>query len=214
MQPESPTEDKKVVQDQVIHDPVSSPPSVSVQPPLAQPLSKHPSTILDSFGFVFMFITLYFTSASIGMILHTHAEKLFPLIGNEGSESRGLPDVFSWLILDGIGSSYGVISPIIPYLATLIVVYPIFAVLFLLVNKRTLNDPTLRHLKARRYFMYFTLVVTFIFMLYKTIALVMNLLTGNGTMNFISHFLITVFINASIFAYCLYELREDRKINA
>lgn len=169
---------------------------------------------LESFGYFFMFITLYFVAAAIGMLLHFHADNFFPPLGIVGSESGGFPDIFSYIILEIIGSGYGLISPIIPHIATLIVVYPFFVGLFLWVNNRKYKDPRVRNLKSRKYFLYVTLVFTFLFMLFKTITLVMNLLTGNGTLNFLSHFLITVGINASIFAYCFYELWEDKKYDA
>jgi hypothetical protein len=174
----------------------------------------HSHLSLESFGYFFMFITLYLVAAAIGMILHYHAENFFPAIGTISRESSGFPDVFSYLILEMVGSGYGVISPIIPHIATLIVVYPFFAFLFLWVTNRKYKDSSVRNLKSRKYFLYVTLVLTFLFMLFKIITLVMNLLTGNGTMNFISHFLITVGINATIFAYCVYELWEDKKYDA
>jgi hypothetical protein len=167
---------------------------------------------LEAFGYLFMFITLYFVFTAVGMILHYNAEQLFPIIGDPGSASEGLPDIFSIFIVEIIGSGYGLISPLVPYLATLIVIYPFFVALFLWVNKRTLDEPEIRKLDMRRMLFYITLIVTFIFMMYKFIHLVMNLLTGNGSLNFLSHFLITVSINLTIFLYCFYELREDRRI--
>lgn len=169
---------------------------------------------LEAFGYLFMFISLYFVSAAVGMILHYSAEKSFPIIGNPGSNSGGLPDIFSWFVLELIGPGYGVISPLVPYLATLIVIYPFFAGLFLWVNKKTLEDPSIRKLDIRRILLAGTMVATFAFMLYKFIYLVMNLLTGNGSLNFLSHFFITISINLTVFLYCFYELREDKKINA
>lgn len=169
---------------------------------------------LEAFGYLFMFINLYIIATAVGMILHFSAEKLFPIIGNPGSGAGELPDIFSVLVVELIGPSYGVISPLVPYLATLIVIYPFFAILFLWVNKRTLLEPEIRKLDMRKLLLYLTLAATFIFMIYKFIYLVMNLLTGNGSLNFLSHFFITVSINLTIFLYCFYELREDRKLNA
>jgi len=192
-------------------------PSENLSPQQGIQSSNHSSGnthTLEAFAYLFMFITLYFVSAAIGMILHYSAEKFFPPLGNPGGDAGGLPDIFSWFVLDVIGSGYGLISPMIPYLATLIVVYPFFAVLFLWVNKRKLEDPAIRKLDIRKLFLYLTLAATFIFMLYKIIYLVMNLLTGNGSLNFLSHFSITASINLSIFLYCFFELREDKKFNA
>lgn len=222
-QKQSQTENSQVKQVDVKNQPppnqqiADQTPQSEQQPP--QPLEKKHSLSthsksLDAFGFISMFISLYFVSAAIGMMLHFYAEKYFPIIGNEASDGSSIGDVFSYFLIDEFSSSYGTISPLVPYIATLIVVYPMFAILFLVMNKRTLDDSSIRELKSRKFFLYFTLVVTFIFMLYKVISLVINLLTGNGNLNFMSHFLITIGINSSIFAYCLNQLWEDKKINA
>lgn len=187
---------------QAANEPVKKPDHLS---------NLHSHISLESFGYFFLFLTLYMVASAIGMILHYHAENLFPAIGTLGGEYSGFPDIFSYLFLESISAGYGVISPIIPNIATLIVVYPFFVGLFLWVNNRKYKDPRVRQLKTRKYFLYITLVFTFLFMLFKTITLVMNLLTGNGTLNFLSHFLITIGINATIFAYCFYELWEDKK---
>jgi hypothetical protein len=192
-------------------DPYSKVMSKKIENPHEKKENPH---TLEAFGYLFMFITLYFVSAAAGMILHYSAERIFPIIGDPGSTSGGLPDIFSWFVLELIGPGFGVISPLVPYLATLIVIYPLFVFLFLWVNNRTLKDPSIRKLDIRRILLIVTVVATFAFMLYKFIYLVMNLLTGNGNMNFLSHFFITVSINLTIFLYCFYELREDKKINA
>lgn len=184
-------------------------PAVQAPPAPVVQTSKNPH-ILDSIGFIFMFISMYFVASAIGMTLHYYANKMFESSGIlEDGESIWY--LVGYFIGAGDGSSY--ISPVIYYSAALIVAFPIFAALFLIMTKRTFENPDLRSLKSRKYLIYFTLVVTFIFMLYKVISLVFSLLTGNIDMDFFSHFLITMGINAVIFSYCIAQARGDHKQN-
>lgn len=166
------------------------------------------SHVLDSVGFIFMFISMYFTASAIGMILHYYATRFFRPSGSDGDS------FWEYAALLVGSSSVDYVSPVVYYSAVLIVAFPIFATLFLIMTKRTIENPEVRSLKSRRYLLYFTLVVTFLFMLYKVISLVFSLLTGSVNMNSFSHFIITVGICGIIFAYCITQTIGDHKQNA
>lgn len=180
------------------------------QPVVAAPLPVNKkSHVLDSIGFIFMFISMYFTASAIGMILHYYATRFFKPSGSDVGDSI-------WSIFGYLMGSSGVdyVSPVVYYSAALIVAFPVFATLFLIMTKRTMENPEIRELKARKYLIYFTLIITFILILYKVISLVFSLLTGNINMDFFSHFLITVGVSGVIFAYCITQAIGDHKQNA
>jgi predicted neutral ceramidase superfamily lipid hydrolase len=94
-------------------------------------------------------------------------------------------------------------------MASLIVSFPLFAFFFLRITKRTIEDVSIRMLKSRKFLIYLTLVVTFIILIINVITLVYTFIGGNITVNFFLKFLITLIVSGMIFAYYLYEVRED-----
>lgn len=153
----------------------------------------------DSFEHALLFISLYVMSTSIGLLLNYFIDKWFPGISSTGYNYNQ-------------NSPY---NPLITgYLSALIVSAPIFSLLFLRITKRTSEKPEIRNLGSRKKLIYLTLVVTFLIMMFHVIATVYNLLNGNVSVNFFLHLLANVGISGTIFAYYLYQVKEDSRINA
>lgn len=169
--------------------PVSSVPSV---PPA--PLTQG-QTMWDTFLHVLMFISLYVTASSFALILHQFVDRWFPGVSASGYRPA---DAFQSYVLNGA-------------LAGLIVSFPMYAILFLLVTRRTIAMPHIRHLSSRKTLTYMTLVGTFIIMMANVITTVFNLLSGNITLNFVLHFCVTVGISLIVFIYYLFQVNEDRR---
>lgn len=152
----------------------------------------------DAFEHILMFVSLYLLSTSIGLTLHFYVDKWFPGISNKSYSS----DLNSWdlKLLRG-------------YLASLIVSFPLFAYFFLKVSQRTQKYPLIRQLRARKFLIYLTLIITFLIVIGNVISIVYEFINGNVTLNFILHFIITVGISSIIFSYYIAQVKEDEKIN-
>nr|MBI5455475.1 hypothetical protein [Candidatus Levybacteria bacterium] len=169
-----------------------------------QPLPKHmansdsDTSMWDSFEHILLFISLYVMATSIGLLLNYFVDRWFSPLGSTGSYSS-YANSFSSVLVNG-------------YLAALIVSMPLFSVLFILIQKRTISNPAIKNLKARKQLIYFTLIITFIIMLFNVVTTVYSLLNGNLSLNFIMHFLVNVGISGFIFIYYLLQVIGDKKI--
>ena len=165
----------------------------------ASPLPPPPAPQIGmwiSFQYILLFISLYVAASSLAGILNVAVDK-------------NLPDA-----LDNVLYSYsGVINSYLlrGYIAALIVSYPIFVFLFLRLTKNLLAKPFLRGLRARKFLIYLTLVITFIIMLIHVIVIIYNLINGSVTGRSFAHLVVTLLIAGSIFFYLLQDVREDRK---
>lgn len=145
-----------------------------------------------TFQYIILFICLYASATSLGGILHFAVDKLLPDKAAPTEIGRNA------LLLQG-------------YLASIIVTYPIFAVLFVMLKKQTLEKPAVRNLKARKVLIYMTLVGTFLIMIIHLISTVYGFLSGRATFNSLAHLGVTFLVAGSIFAYLLSEVAIDRK---
>lgn len=170
-------------------------------PPSSLPVTKNTSTstysMWDAFEHVLLFISLYTLATSIAIILHNLVDRWFPSVTTSISnyQSSFSAEVLRWS------------------LASVIVAYPLFSFLFLHVTKKTKEDPAIRNLRARKIWIYITLVGTFLIMLFNIISTIYNFLNGNISPNFITHLIVTLSITGIIFGYYVYQVREDRKIH-
>jgi hypothetical protein len=150
-------------------------------------------TMWDAFEHILMFISMYVLAITIGLTLSLFVEKWFP----------GAPELYE------SGNNSWKLSMLRGYIASLIVSYPLFAFFFLRITKRTMDNPFVRTLKARKFLIYLTLVVAFIIVISNIISIIFNFLNGNVTLNFFLNFLIIVSISSLIFFYYLQQVKED-----
>lgn len=178
--------------------------TVPTPPSAPHPQSRGISSIWDAFEHILMFISLYVLYTSLGLTLHYFIDRYLPQTEYSGyggflGEIASGPE--GYFILRG-------------YLSALIVSTPLFSFFFLRVTKRTAQTPEIRRLQARKTLIYFTLVVTFMVLLFNSISTIYTFLSGNVTINFILHLVVNISLSAIIFAYYLNEVKEDRKIYA
>lgn len=146
------------------------------------------------FHYIILFISLGISALALGGVLHFLVNKYVsdPL------------DQISYFDFDDYIIRFS--------LASLLVVFPIFATLFIMAKNQLRKSPTIRNFKTRKVLIYITLVITFLIMVYKLISTVFGFLGGEITIRFILHFLVTFLIAGSIFSYLILEVKEDRNM--
>lgn len=148
-----------------------------------------------AFQYVIFFIALYVSATSLGGLVHHMVDTyIIDAVNTINRYSGGFND----FMLKG-------------YIAALIVSFPIFAYLFLVLKRLTIKNHAVKNLKARKLLIYITMVGTFIIMLIHLISTIFNFLDGRTTMNSLAHLGVTFIIAGSIFGYLLHEIQEDRK---
>lgn len=176
---------------------VPLPPSIAAQENILR--GQQPKgNMWDAFQHILMFISLYLTVVSFALILHYFVDKWFPGVASYGYSSYSYMDDYQRTLVLG-------------YLSAFIVNFPIFSFLFLKITKHTQEHPENRMLNSRKALTYFTLVATFLTLIFNIASLVWQLLNGNISLNFALHFAIWVGLAGLIFSYYLNEVKEDRK---
>lgn len=151
-------------------------------------------TMWDAFEHILLFISLYVLATTFALTLHLFVDHWIP----------GVPDApFRSADSYQLGMLRG-------YMAALIVSYPLFTFFFLRVTRRSITNPLIRAIPARKFLIYATLVVAFIIVTGSIISIIYTFLNGNVTLNFFLHFLITTLIAGCVFAYYLQQVKEDR----
>lgn len=143
-----------------------------------------------TFQYFILFISLYISATALGGLLNYGVDNLFP------DKIYGLSSITK--------------SFINGYLSALIVAFPIFAVLFVILGKQALEKPVIRQYASRKQLIYFTMVVTFLIMIIHLITTVNGFLNGQTTANSLGHFGVTLLIAGAIFLYLLIQVKEDR----
>lgn len=147
------------------------------------------------FLYVILFISLYVSATSLGGILHSWVDEAI----KDNLDAAGAVSQYVGQYL----MQY--------YLASLIVGFPIFAALFLVLKNQTIKNPTVKSLRIRKILIYITLIGTFLIMLGHLILTVYNFLGGSITARASAHFGVTLLVAGSIFVYFLVDVLGDRK---
>lgn len=150
-----------------------------------------------TFQYFILFICLYVSATALGGIMHIAVDQyVADTIKNASNYRLNLENPFLKF-----------------YLAGIIVTFPIFALLFVLLKKEALKNPAIKNIQARKQLFYITLTVTFIIMIGHLIATIYGFLNGSATLNSLAQLAVTFLVAGSIFAYLLHEVKEDRKAN-
>ena len=149
----------------------------------------------DTFEHVLLFISLYIFSTSLVNVLHALVDVWMPPISLTGRILSNDSWTHTRLTIFG---------------ASLLVSFPFFAFFFSHVTKRTLENPHIRQLRARKNLIYITLVIAFLVMMYNIIWLVYNMLSGNITINFLINFSTTIIIFGIMFLYYLLQVKMGK----
>ena len=148
-----------------------------------------------TFQYIILFISLYVSGTALGGILHNAVNRF---ISDPLDQTRYYSSGVDDFMLRG-------------YLAAIIVAFPIFAFLFVILKKQAIEKSGVRSLRARKILIYLTLVGTFVIMIGHLIGTVYGFLGGSVTTRSLAHLGVTFLVAGSIFFYLLNEVREDRK---
>lgn len=144
------------------------------------------------FLYILYFISLYVLATSVGGLLHGWVDKLIPDPANVSGNA-------SWLDF---------MIPV--YVAALIVSYPVFAGLAIMLKKQAVKNLAVKNLRSRKILIYITLVGTFVLMISDIIKTLYFFLTGAFSLNALAHLGVTFLVSGYIFYYFLTEVRTDK----
>lgn len=147
-----------------------------------------------SFQYILLFVTLWIWTVALGGIWNYAIDKHIP----DKLVQSGYYSAFGGTMLQG-------------YLAAIIVAFPFFVILFLSLSKLLIMNPAVRNLKTRKFLMYFTVIINFLYMLGQLIATVFGFLGANISTTAFPHLLVNLLIPGAVCSYLLIEVREDRK---
>lgn len=96
-------------------------------------------------------------------------------------------------------------------LSALIVFYPVFAFIHLLIQQFIIKRAETVNIRARKILIYITLVGTFLISCYQLTKFVYGFLNGTITFKTFVHFAVTLSIAGLIFIYYFFQIRKDKK---
>lgn len=162
-------------------------------PPPPPPPQQHIG-MWTGFLYILFFISLYVLATSIAGLFHDMIDKFIPDVKNAET----------YYMSDNAGMIRGAV-------AAVIVSYPIFTILALVLKKQLKKKPAVSNLRSRKLLIYITLIGTFLIMLGHVIFIIYSFLDGKLTSNAIGHLAVTFLIAGSIFGYFISEVKHDRK---
>jgi hypothetical protein len=163
-------------------------------PPPPPPPQPHIG-MWTGFLYILFFISLYVLATAIAGLFHDMVDKMVPDIKPS---------------YDYYNSSDNA-SLVRSAVAAVIVSYPIFVTLALILKKQLSKQPAVSNLRSRKLLIYITLIGTFLIMLGHIIFIIYSFLDGKLTGNAVGHLAVTFLIAGSIFGYFISEVKHDRK---
>ena len=147
----------------------------------------------EAFFYLLLFSMLYLSAYNVGVLLFERINRSFPdaaVIGYEDYTRQAV----RWA------------------LASLIVSFPVFMYLSVIVERSVQRDPAKRRSNVRRWLMYLTIFLAACVLIGDFITLVYNALGGELTIRFVLKVITIALIAGAVFAYYLSDLRlEDTK---
>jgi hypothetical protein len=157
--------------------------------PIPVPKRRPYTSAREAFLYLLMFLTLYISSWSFGVIV-------FQII------NRWLPDPIEMnYIYESTASALRMGT------SALVVAFPIFLWMSFILDKATKQDPDKRNSKVRKWLTYITLFAAAGVIIGDAISLVYSFLQGELTLRFILKVLTIGGIAGSIFGWYLWDLR-------
>jgi len=155
-------------------------------------------------------------ATSVGGIFHLWVDKIYP--GSTGSPTDYTQEANNMMIsqIDTVGSffngDYDTIALVRGYIAAIVVSYPLFLVLAIILKKQLIKQPMVKNLRSRKILIYITLIGTFVLMLGEIITTGYDFLAGSFTDNALRHLLVTFIIAGAIFIYFFSEVKNDGNV--
>ncbi|MFH0873624.1 MAG: DUF5671 domain-containing protein [Candidatus Komeilibacteria bacterium] len=167
--------------------------------PIAVPKRKPYLSAREAFMYLLTYVTLYVSSFNLGALIYQFINRAFP--------DATIP----------VGQLYdAAVNPsgIRFNLASLIIAFPIYLWLTIILNRSAAKNPEARSSRVRKWLTYLTLFVTVGVMIGDLIALLNRLFNGDITMRFGLKFLTVLVIAGVVFVYYLRDLRKEETTNA
>ena len=131
-------------------------------------------------------IALYISAASFIVLLFNYINYFFPDPLHQFSDFPAI----RWAI------------------ATLIIVFPVYALMTWYLNRAYRRTPELVNLRTRKWLVYLTMFLAAAIMLGDLVTLIFNFLSGELTTRFVLKGLVVLLVMAAIFVYYLWEVRR------
>ena len=149
------------------------------------------------FLYIVYFIALYVWATSFGNILHEVVNRYVPDALEKEESLRyfyyfGRDNIIRWS------------------LASIIIFYPIFVLIHLLIERLKINRSEVINIRARKILIYITLVGTLLIACYQLVKFVYAFLDGSMSTRTVSHFGVTLTIAVLIFVFYVFQVRKDR----
>ncbi len=167
--------------------------------PIAVPKRKPYMSAREAFLYLLTFITLYVSAFNFGALIYQFINKNFhDVVRQVAAVNDG--------IVDPVAIRFS--------LASLIIAFPIYLWLSIVLNKSAAKNPEARGSRVRKWLTYLTLFIAAGTIIGDLIALLNRLLAGDTTMRFGLKFLTVLVIAGVIFYYYLTDLRKEEKNDA
>ena len=161
--------------------------------PIPVPRPKLYLSAREAFMYLVLFTTLYLTTFNLGRLIFQFVNLGFP-------DPAALYDVAN-SAREGIRFS----------VASLVVAFPIFLYLSLLIGRSIKRDPSKRASKVRKWLTYMTLFIAAAVIIGDLTALVYNFLGGELSIRFTLKVVTVAAIAGGIFGYYLWDLRQEER---
>jgi hypothetical protein len=151
----------------------------------------------DAFLYLVLFATLYISAYHLGSLIFGFIDLALPDPADPPAMADQVHSSMRWSV------------------ASLVVAFPTFFYLSVLVGRAVARDPEKRESKVRKWLTYATLLVATGVLIGDCIALVFNLLEGEATLRFLLKVLTAGAIAGTVFGYYLWDLRlVEREVEA
>ncbi len=161
--------------------------------PIPVPRPKAYLSAREAFMYLVLFTTLYLTTFNLGRLIFQFANLAFP-------DPAALYD-----------SAASAREAIRFSVASIIIAFPIFLYLSVLIGRSIRRDPSKRSSKIRKWLTYMTLFVAAAVIIGDLTALVYNFLGGELSLRFALKVLTVAAIAGGIFGYYLWDLRQEEE---
>jgi hypothetical protein len=150
----------------------------------------------EVFTYLVLFAALHATAYDVGWLSFEFIDRAFPDPLQDRPFRGSSTDSVRW------------------YVASLIVVFPLFLFTFHTINKTVDRDPAKRGSRPRKWLTYLTLFVAAVTLVGDLIFLIYNALGGELTIRFLLKVLTVAIIAGGPFAYFFWDIRQDEKEKA